>query len=140
METVSGDFENYAYKILIKNPVKKEDVDKLYNTMIKDMNDLWGSPIHSIVMLYGSEEEYNLYRIKYHILFDEYDKLKARLNNAEHLKKRVSTFLIRVVLLKIFFIKWREIFLKEYYNPDRGLGFLNGKKSWENSMKYNTTS
>jgi hypothetical protein len=140
MEMVSGDFENYAYKILIKNPVKKEDVDKLYNTMIKDMNDLWGTPIHSIAMLYGSEEEYNLYRIKPHILFSEYDKLKSRLNNAEHLKKRVSTFLIRVVSLKIFFVKWRKLFLRDYYSPDGGLGFLNGKKSWNKSLKESINS
>lgn len=140
MEPFAGDFENYAYKILIKNPVKKEDVDTLYNKMVKDIDELWGSPIPSIAMLYGSEEAYNLFRIKNHTLFGEYDKLKARLNNAEYLKKRVSTCIVRTVLLKIFFVKWRELFLKEYYSPDRGLGFLNGKKTWETSMKHNTIS
>jgi len=134
MDPYYGDFENYAYKILIKNHVKKEDIDKLYNKMVKDMDELWGSPILYIAMSYGSVEKYNLYRIKKHVLFSEYDTLITRFNNAQYLRKRTSTCLIRVVLLKIFFVKWRELFLKEYYSPDRGLGFLNGKKSWENSM------
>lgn len=119
MEPFAGDFENYAYKILIKDPIKKDTIDALYN---------------KITVLYGSEEKYVNQRIKEHVLFSEYDKLLSRYKNAQYLKTRVSKALCRIVLLKLFIHQWKKNFLHTYYSPDNGKGFLKGKKSWEESI------
>lgn len=130
MEPFAGDFELYAYKILIKEPVKKETIDALYNKMVKDINDLYGEPNKGLILLFGSEEKYIYNRIKHHILFSEYDRLVSRYKNAQYLRGRVSKGLCRVVLLKLFIHKWKNQFLHMYYSPDGGKGFLKSKKEW----------
>lgn len=133
MEPFAGDFENYAYKILIKEPVKKEQIDSLYKKMIDDINGLYGKPNSLIVKLYGSEEQFNYQRIKNHTLFSEYDKLQSRYKNALYLKNRVQQGFYRIVAFKIFIHEWILDFLHNYYKPE-GKGYLKGKKSWEDKL------
>lgn len=140
MEPFAGDFETYAYKILIRNPVKKETIDGLYEKMVNEMNYLYGPPNKGLIALSGSEEKYINQRIKHHILFSEYNILLSRYKNAQYLKNRVSKALCRVVLLKLFIHLWKTEFLHTYYSPDGGKGFLKSKKDWYDAIEKNKSN
>ena len=117
MEVFAG-VEQYAQDVLITNPPKREDLERL-EKQITFMNDLWPG----LTQQFGGVENYYKIMRCTNPLFLQYKSIKERLLNVEYLRKRTIKNIKNIIVLKIFIARWRNAFLNRYYAPITGKGY-----------------
>ena len=124
MEVFAG-VEQYAQDVLITNPPKREDLERLEKKIIKII-DLWPG----LTQQFGTIENYMKRMRCTNPIFYEYKITKERLLNVEYLRKRTIKNIKNIIFLKIFIARWRNDFLQRYYAPIVGTGYKKAKDEY----------